>query len=82
MNHVFSFCQGHRAFNCYHSNFYTYMNNSAENRSYDQLFCIFNFTYQVFFLSMMPKQSYDFFLLIEPGKLILITLESGHDNYA
>lgn len=45
------------------------MNNSAENRSYDQLFCIFNFTYQVFFLSMMPKQSYDFFLLIEPGKI-------------
>lgn len=22
-----------------------------------------------FFLSMMPKQSYDFFLLIEPGKI-------------
>lgn len=46
------------------------MNNSAENRSYDQLFCIFNFTYQVFFFIYDAyKQSYDLFLLIKPGKI-------------
>lgn len=49
MNHVFFLLPVTELLNCYHSNFYTYMNNSAENRSYDQLFCIFNFTYQVFF---------------------------------